>query len=79
MSIRASNLRLEVIINSAVIKANILRHEYLSLEIMFKAVLEDQEVRNILESCKANLNTLASELDAFIVDESNFSILSDEH
>ena len=78
MSKRTSNLRLEVIINSAVIKANILRHEYLTLEIMFKAILEDQEVRNILENCKANLSVLSSELDTFIMDESNFSILSDE-
>ena len=78
MSKRTSNLRLEVIINSAVIKANILRHEYLTLEIMFKAILEDLEVRNILESCKVNLNVLSSELDSFIMDESNFSILSDE-
>ena len=78
MSIRASNLRLEIIINSAVIKANILRHEYLSLEVMFKAILEDQEVRNILESCKANLSAMEKELDTFIMDESNFSILTDE-
>ena len=78
MSIRASNLRLEIIINSAVIKANILRHEYLTLEIMFKAILEDQEVRNILESCQANLSAMEKELDTFIMDESNFSILSDE-
>ena len=78
MSIRPSNLRLEIIINSAVIKANILRHEYLSLEVMFKAILEDQEVRNILESCKANLSTMEKELDSFIMDEGNFSILTDE-
>jgi ATP-dependent Clp protease ATP-binding subunit ClpA len=78
MSIRASNLRLEIIINSAVIKANILRHEYLTLEIMFKAILEDQEVRNILESCQADLSALEKELDTFIMDETNFSILSDE-
>ena len=73
-----SNLRLEVIINSAVVKANLLRHEYLTLEVMFKSVLEDQEVRNILESCKVNLPTLEKELDNFIIAEDNFSLLSDE-
>jgi ATP-dependent Clp protease ATP-binding subunit ClpA len=73
-----SNLRLETIINSAVIKANILRHEYLTLEVMFKSVLEDLEVRNILESCKVNLPTLEKELDAFITTEDNFSLLSDD-
>lgn len=73
-----SNLRLETIINSAVIKANLLRHEYLSLEVMFKSILEDQEVRNILESCKVNMPSLEKELDAFIISEDNFSILSDD-
>ena len=73
-----SNLRLEMIINSAVVKANLLRHEYLTLEVMFKSVLEDQEVRNILESCKVNLPTLEKELNNFIMAEDNFSLLSDE-
>jgi ATP-dependent Clp protease ATP-binding subunit ClpA len=72
------NLRLEVIINSAVIKANILRHEYLTLEIMFKALLDDLEVRSILESCGADLIQMENDLDNFLSSEENFSILSDE-
>nr|BDT27248.1 ATP-dependent Clp protease ATP-binding subunit ClpA [Bacteriovorax sp. HI3] len=75
---RKSNLRLEAIINSAVIKANILKHEYLTLEIMFKAMLEDGEVRNILESCGVNLTQMEKELDTFITTEDNFSLLSEE-
>lgn len=78
MSTKGSNLRLEVIINSAVIKANLLRHEYLTLEIMFKSILEDGEVRNILESCGVNLANMEKELDAFISTEDNFSLLSEE-
>lgn len=72
------NLRLEVIINSAVIKANILRHEYLTLEIMFKALLDDLEVRSILENCGANLIQMENDLDNFLSSGENFSILSDE-
>jgi ATP-dependent Clp protease ATP-binding subunit ClpA len=72
------NLRLEVIINSAVIKANILRHEYLTLEIMFKALLDDLEVRSILENCGADLIEMENDLDNFLNSEENFSILSDE-
>jgi ATP-dependent Clp protease ATP-binding subunit ClpA len=73
-----SNLRLEVIINSAVVKANILKHEYLTLEVMFKSVLEDQEVRNILESCKVDLKAMERELEVFIANDDNFSLLSVE-
>ncbi|MBY0413371.1 MAG: ATP-dependent Clp protease ATP-binding subunit ClpA [Bdellovibrionales bacterium] len=78
MATRASNLKLEVIINSAVVKANLLRHEYLTLELVFKAILEDQQVRNILESCKADLHVLEHELDAFIATADNFSYLSED-
>ncbi len=70
--------RLELIINAAVVKANELHHEYLTLEIMFLSMLTDPEVRSILEQCGADLSTLESELNAFLKDKSHFSILSDE-
>lgn len=70
--------RLELIINSAVIKANELHHEYLTLEIMFLSMLSDPEVRDILEHCGADLNKLEAELTKFISDQSHFSILSQE-
>lgn len=70
--------RLELIINSAVIKANQLHHEYLTLEIMFLSMLSDSEIRNILEHCGADLAKMEQELLAFINDKENFSILSDE-
>ena len=78
MAKNAGNLRLEVIINSAVVKANLLRHEYLTLEIMFKSMLEDKEVRNILEACQVKISEMEKELDQFIADNDNFSILSEE-
>lgn len=70
--------RLELIINSAVIKSNQLHHEYLTLEIMFLSMLSDPEVRNILEHCGADLVKMEQELTSFISDVTNFSILSDE-
>lgn len=76
MANRNKNLKLEVIINSAVVRANLLKHEYLTLEIMFKSMLEDQEVVSILENCKVNVKTMEKELDAFIAADENFSYLS---
>ncbi|MFA6238295.1 MAG: AAA family ATPase [Bacteriovorax sp.] len=70
--------RLELIINSAVLKANQLHHEYLTLEIMFLSLLKDAEVRSILEHCGADLVKMEKELVAFINDKTHFSILSDE-
>lgn len=70
--------RLELIINSAVVKANLLHHEYLTLEIMFLSMLSDSEIRNILEHCGADLIKMEKELTAFISDNTHFSILSDE-
>jgi ATP-dependent Clp protease ATP-binding subunit ClpA len=70
--------RLELILNSAVVKANELHHEYLSLEIIFLSMLTDPEVRSILEHCGADLDKLEQELIQFINDKTHFSILSSE-
>jgi len=70
--------RLELIINTSVIKANELHHEYLTLELIFLSMLTDPEVRNILESCGADLKKLEAELVDFINDQTHFSILSQE-
>jgi ATP-dependent Clp protease ATP-binding subunit ClpA len=69
---------LELILNSAIIKANQLHHEYLTLEIIFFSMLTDPEVKSILEHCGADLKIMEEELAAFINDHSNFSLLSDE-
>ncbi len=45
---------------------------------MFKALLDDLEVRSILESCGADLIQMENDLDNFLSSEENFSILSDE-
>jgi ATP-dependent Clp protease ATP-binding subunit ClpA len=46
--------RLENIINAAVVKANTLNHEYLTLECIFLFLLDDEEVQRVLEECGAN-------------------------
>ena len=76
MANKPANLKLEIIINSAVVRANLLKHEYLTLEIMFKSMLEDQGVRSILENCKADLKKMEKELDAYIAADENFTHLS---
>lgn len=67
---------LDSIINSAIIKANQLQHEYLTLEIIFFVMLTDPLVRGILEHCKADLTKVEAELNKFLNDKSNFSTLS---
>jgi ATP-dependent Clp protease ATP-binding subunit ClpA len=69
--------RLEMIINSAVVKANQLHHEYLTLELLFLSMLSDDEVRNILKACGADVAKMEGELIDFINDQSNFSVLSE--
>jgi ATP-dependent Clp protease ATP-binding subunit ClpA len=66
---------IEEIINTAIDKAHQLHHEYLTLEILFFAMLADPLVRSLLETCGADLKKLEGELNKFLDDQSNFSIL----
>ena len=43
--------RLEITINKAIKRANELRHEYLTLENVFLSLLEDEQVKNVLNKC----------------------------
>ena len=70
--------RLENIINAAVVKANTLNHEYLTLECIFLFLLDDEEVMRVLEECGANIAELKKEIENYLLDKENFSILSDE-
>lgn len=70
--------RLENIINSAVVKANTLNHEYLTLECIFLFLLDDEEVQRVLEECGANIAELKTEIENYLLDTENFSILSDD-
>lgn len=68
--------KLELILNSAIKKANALKHEYLTLEtILLELVSNDAQVQEILRSCGVESSTVQKELEDFINDSSNFSIL----
>lgn len=70
--------KLEQIINSAIRIANERRHEYLTLETILLSMLQDDsKVVDILEHCGADIPSLRHDLDHFLSDETNFSILSD--
>ncbi len=69
--------KLEVIINSAIRKANELKHEYLTLEAMLLAMLDDEQVLEVITNCDASPSEIRSELEEFLANPQNFSILSD--
>ena len=70
--------KLEIIINLAIRKANKLRHEYLTLENVFYAMLrQDDQVKEALSGCGAHLEVMKVDLETFFKEEKNFSILSD--
>ncbi len=69
--------KLELIINDAIRRANELRHEYLTLENVLLAMLTDEQVIDILTHCGVEITQVRTELEDFIMDENNFSILSD--
>lgn len=70
--------KLESIINTAIKKANELKHEYLTLEGVLWAMLDDEQVQETLKNCGAKIDEIKSELDEFLLDEKNFSILNTE-
>lgn len=70
--------KLETIINDSIRKANYLHHEYLTLENVLLSMLDDEQVRQVILNCGAEVGAIKTELDEFINDSSNFSILSEE-
>jgi ATP-dependent Clp protease ATP-binding subunit ClpA len=69
--------KLEKVFSRAIRFVNEKRHEFVSQEIVFYFMLDDQLLQNVLEICGANLEELRSELKNFIEDDSNFSILTE--
>jgi len=69
--------KLEVIINTAIRKANELKHEYLTLEAMLLAMLEDEQVLEVIRSCEAKASDIRGDLEEFLSQKENFSILSE--
>ncbi len=70
--------KLEQILNKAIKRANEKRHEFLTLENVLLSMLEDENVIEVLLDCGANLGDLKNELAAFINEDSNFSLLSED-
>jgi len=69
--------QLELAMNKAVRKANQLHHEYLTLESVLLALLDDDQVVQAISECGANIDLIRNELTKFLEDEQNFSILSE--
>lgn len=69
---------LEYIFNMAIKKANEKKHEYLTLENVLLALLQDALVLEVLSMCGADCDVLKSELNNFLDNDGNFSILSDD-
>ncbi|TNF02663.1 MAG: ATP-dependent Clp protease ATP-binding subunit ClpA, partial [Deltaproteobacteria bacterium] len=70
--------KLEIIINQAIKKANELHHEYLTLENILWAMLDDEQVRVVLESQGIVPDEVKKDLEEFFKDEGNFSVLSND-
>ncbi|MBY0518057.1 MAG: ATP-dependent Clp protease ATP-binding subunit ClpA [Bacteriovoracaceae bacterium] len=70
--------QLEGILNKAIRKANEHRHEFLTLENVLLAMLDDATVAEVLRDCGGKLDELRKDLEIFIKDDSNFSILAQE-
>lgn len=68
--------KLEQILNKAIKRANEKRHEFLTLENVLFSMLEDETVSEVLVDCGANMNDLKKDLQSFLNDDSNFSLLS---
>lgn len=69
--------QLEQILNTAIRKANERRHEFLTLENVLLAMLDDATVGEVLNDCGADLVALKKDLENFINEDSNFSLLSE--
>lgn len=70
--------QLEIFLNKAIKKANEHKHEFLTLENVLLAILEDETVSRIVKQCGANIEVLINEIKIFVENDANFSILTDE-
>lgn len=70
--------KLEQILNRAIKKANEKRHEFLTLENVLLSMLDDETVNEVLVECGARLGDLKKELQEFLDEDNNFSILSED-
>ncbi|MCY4643091.1 MAG: AAA family ATPase [Bacteriovoracales bacterium] len=69
---------LDQVFNFAVRRANEKHHEYLTLELILLGLLQDDFVTEILKLCGVELEAFKKELDEFLNNDDNFSILGKE-
>lgn len=70
--------KLEILLNKAIRKANERKHEFLTLENVLLALLADDTVIKVMQDCNVDISKFHQELEDFVNDDSNFSILTDE-
>lgn len=70
--------KLEQILNMAIKRANEKKHEFLTLESVLLAMLDDEAVHEVLLDSGVNLDDLKKDLTDFLDEDSNFSLLTDE-
>jgi ATP-dependent Clp protease ATP-binding subunit ClpA len=70
--------KLEMIFNKAVRKANERKHEFLTLENILLALLEDPGVSQVISDCGGDLPWIKNELLKFLANDENFSLLTEE-
>jgi ATP-dependent Clp protease ATP-binding subunit ClpA len=68
--------KLEQILNKAIKLANEKRHEFLTLENVLLSMLDDDTVSEVLNDCGASLSDLRRDLQSFLNEDANFSLLS---
>ena len=70
--------RLNIIFNNAIKKANELQHEFLTLEGILWALLQDEQVVEVMNDCGGDVENIRSELNSFLLNKNNFSVLSSD-
>lgn len=70
--------KLELILNKSIKLANEKRHEFLTLENVLLSMLDDETVSEVLTDCGASLGELKKDLQSFLNEDSNFSLLSED-
>lgn len=70
------NLELEVTLNLAFKDARVSRHEFMTVEHLLLALLDNSEAAKVLRGCDVDLDALRADLRAFV--DSNTPLLSDQ-
>lgn len=70
------NLELEVTLNLAFKDARVSRHEFMTVEHLLLALLDNREAAKVLRGCNVDLDALRADLRAFV--DSNTPLLSDK-